>query len=146
DLEGALESIDHAARLDSNDALVQARRAELLAGLGRWSEARKAAENAVRINPRHPRAHVVLGFVELMDGDTSEALASFRKGTELDSADPLARFGTGMALVRRGELKEGTAAIETAASLDPSDALIRSYLGKAYYEQKRNAVAEKQFD
>ncbi|MGX2033022.1 TonB-dependent receptor domain-containing protein [Methylocaldum gracile] len=146
DLEGALESIDRAARLDNNDALVQARRAELLAGLGRWSDARKAAENAVRINPRNPRAHVVLGFVELMDGDTSEALASFRKGAELDSADPLARFGSGMALVRRGELKEGTAAIETAASLDPSDALIRSYLGKAYYEQKRNAVAEKQFD
>lgn len=146
DLDGALESIDRAARLDSNDALVQARRAELLAGLGRWSDARKAAENAVRLNPRNPRAHIVLGFVELMDGDTSEALASFRKGSELDSADPLARFGSGLALVRRGQLKEGTAAIETAASLDPGDALIRSYLGKAYYEQKRNAVAEKQFD
>ncbi len=146
DLEGALESIDRAARLDSNDALVQARRAELLAGLGRWSDARKAAERAVQINPLNPRAHVVLGFVELMDGDTSRALLSFQKGSELDSADPLARFGSGMALVRQGELKEGTAAIETAASLDPSDALIRSYLGKAYYEQKRNAVAEKQFD
>jgi tetratricopeptide (TPR) repeat protein len=146
DLEGALESIDHAALLDSNDALVQARRAELLVGLGRWSDARKAAKNAVRINPRNPRAHVVLGFVELMDGDTSEALASFRQGSELDSADPLARFGSGLALVRKGELKEGTAAIETAASLDPGDALIRSYLGKAYYELKRNAVAEKQLD
>ncbi|WP_170161124.1 FecR domain-containing protein [Methylocaldum marinum] len=146
DLEGALASIDRAAALDRGDALVEARRAELLAGLGRWSDARKAAEHAVRINPRHPRAHVVLGFVELMDGDASEALASFGKGAELDSADPLARFGSGLALVRKGELKEGTAAIETAASLDPGDALIRSYLGKAYYEQKRNAVAEKQFD
>lgn len=146
DLEGALESIDRAAHLDSNDALVQARRAELLAGLGRWSEARKAAESAVRINPRNPRTHVVLGFIELMDGDTSRALLSFQKGSELDSADPLARFGSGLALIRRGELKDGTAAIETAASLDPSDALIRSYLGKAYYEQKRSAVAEKQFD
>ncbi|HYE35775.1 TonB-dependent receptor domain-containing protein [Methylocaldum sp.] len=146
DIDGALKSIDRAVQLNNDDALIHARRAELLAALDRWSEARKTADRAVQINPRHPRAHIVLGFVELMDGDTPEAVASFRRASELDSANPLARFGLGLALVRRGELQEGTAAIETAASLDPSDALIRSYLGKAYYEQKRNTVAEKQFD
>ena len=36
--------------------------------------------------------------------------------------------------------------IEIAASLDPLNSLVRSYLGKAYYEEKRDALAGGQFD
>ncbi|MCG8549786.1 MAG: hypothetical protein MI799_05215, partial [Desulfobacterales bacterium] len=40
---------------------------------------------------------------------------------------------------------KGTKQIETAAILDPDNALIRSYLGKAYYEQKRTELARTEF-
>jgi tetratricopeptide (TPR) repeat protein len=146
DLAGALEAADRAGELRPEDALVQARRAELLASLERWREAREAAERAARLDPHQPRARVILGFSELRDGDTGAALASFRRAQALDSAEPLARFGAGLALIRDGELREGTAALEEAASLDPGNSLIRSYLGKAYYEQRRGQVAGVQFD
>jgi len=41
-------------------------------------------------------------------------------------------------------LKEGRSEIEIAASLDPDNSLIRSYLGKAYYEEKRDKKASNQ--
>jgi tetratricopeptide (TPR) repeat protein len=42
-------------------------------------------------------------------------------------------------------LENGTAEIEIAASLDPNDSLTRSYLGKAYYEQRRGKLAETEY-
>jgi tetratricopeptide (TPR) repeat protein len=36
--------------------------------------------------------------------------------------------------------------IEIASVLDPNDSIVRSYLGKAYYEEKRNALAGEQFN
>jgi tetratricopeptide (TPR) repeat protein len=145
DLPGALASIDRAAALDGASALIQARRAELLASLGRWPEARKAAERAARLDPRDARPLIVEGFARLRDMDTAAALVGFRAAVGADSGDPLAHFGLGLALIRDGRIPEGTEAIETAASLDPGNALIRSYLGKAYYEGKRGKAAERQF-
>jgi tetratricopeptide (TPR) repeat protein len=50
-----------------------------------------------------------------------------------------------LAKIRHGDLKEGREEIEIAASLDPDNSLIRSYLGKAYYEEKRDKLAQNQF-
>ncbi|MGH8491360.1 MAG: TonB-dependent receptor, partial [Gammaproteobacteria bacterium] len=63
-----------------------------------------------------------------------------------DPADPLPRLGLGLAKIREGELDAGTKEIEIAASLDPNNSLVRSYLGKAYYEQKRGGLAETEFE
>jgi tetratricopeptide (TPR) repeat protein len=72
-------------------------------------------------------------------------LNTFGKAIELDQADPLPRMGLGLAKIREGKLKEGRREIEIAASLDPNQSLIRSYLGKAYYEEKRDKFAKGQF-
>jgi tetratricopeptide (TPR) repeat protein/opacity protein-like surface antigen len=146
DLPKALEAADKAGESRPNDALIEARRAELLASLDQWAEAHRAADRAVQLDPRQGRALAVKGFAELRDGDAPAAVASFKQAVAADSADPLARLGLGLAAIRRGELRDGTADLELAATLDPGSSLIRSYLGKAYYEQKRNAVAEKQFE
>ena len=52
----------------------------------------------------------------------------------------------GLAKIRDGDLDEGTGEIETAASLDPNNSLVRSYLGKAYYEQKRDGLASSEYE
>ena len=65
---------------------------------------------------------------------------------QLDSASPLARLGLGLAKIRTGRLTEGRADIEIAAALDPGNALIRSYLGKAYFEEKRDSGAMRQYE
>jgi Flp pilus assembly protein TadD len=145
DLNNALAAADRARQLDPGNALVAARRAELLASLDRWAEARVAAAEATRLDRRQARAYTVKGFAELRDIDLAAAEGSFQTAVRLNSADPLARMGLAMVAIRRGKLEQGTAGLEIAASLDPGDSLIRSYLGKAYFEQNRNRVAEQEF-
>ncbi len=50
-----------------------------------------------------------------------------------------------MAKIRDGDLHGGRREIEIAATLDPGNSLIRSYLGKAYYEEKRDKMSEDQY-
>ena len=50
-----------------------------------------------------------------------------------------------MAKIRNGDLEEGRQDLETAAILDPNNSIVRSYLGKAYYEERRSTLAEDQF-
>jgi tetratricopeptide (TPR) repeat protein len=145
DLRQSLEAADRAAALRPGSALVQARRSTLLASLDRWDEAAQAAEQAIQLDARLARPWVIKGFIDLRDNDRDAARAAFGKAASLDAADPMARLGLGLAAIRGGDLVEGAADLELAASLDPSSSLVRSYLGKAYYEQKRNPVADKQF-
>ena len=145
DLDSALTSANKAAELSPDNGLAQTRMAELLASLGRLSDARKAAAKAVQLNPALARPWAVLGFTQLTAMDTDQALESFGNAIRIDSSDPLPRFGLGLAKIREGNLEKGTEEIEIAASLDPNDSLTRSYLGKAYYEQKRNKLAETEY-
>src|SRR5207253_6952326 len=85
-------------------------------------------------------------FAYLARIDTPAAKASFERAIELDEADPLPRLGLGLAKIRDGDLEAGRQEIEIATSLDPGTSLIRSYLGKAYYEEKRDKLAGIQFD
>jgi tetratricopeptide (TPR) repeat protein len=63
----------------------------------------------------------------------------------LDQADYLPRLGLGLARIREGDLEEGRREIEIAASLDPNNSLVRSYLGKAYFEEKRSELADREY-
>jgi tetratricopeptide (TPR) repeat protein len=51
-----------------------------------------------------------------------------------------------LAKIRDGDLEDGRREIEIAVSLDPDNALIRSYLGKAYFEEKRDKQAGDQYE
>ena len=54
--------------------------------------------------------------------------------------------GLGLAKIREGHLEEGGREIEIAMSLDPNSSIIRSYLGKAYYEEKRDKLADRKYE
>ncbi len=146
DIEAALESSEQATQLAPDNGLAWARIAELELSLGRRGRALKAAEKAVALDPMLARTQTVLGFVALAKIQLEDAQASFEKAIRFDSADPLPRLGLGLVQIRQGELAEGTESIAIAASHDPNQSLIRSYLGKAYYEQKRDEWARSEFD
>ena len=74
-----------------------------------------------------------------------DATNAFEQAIQLDQSAPLPRLGLGLAKIRMGDLKEGRGGIEIAASLDPNNSLIRSYLGKAYFDEKRDKLARDQF-
>ncbi|MCP4994746.1 MAG: tetratricopeptide repeat protein, partial [Gammaproteobacteria bacterium] len=150
DLDNTLQSLRTAVDLEPSNALARARLAELWLSVGYLDKAVEEANEAVNLNPDLARAQSVLGFAHLTQIKTREAERVFEKAIKLDSADPLSRFGLGLAKIRasfgKAELKGGRREIEIAACLDPNNSLIRSYLGKAYFDEKRDKLASEQFD
>ncbi len=145
DIPAALENSRRAADLATQDAITQARLAEVLLMTGDSEAARAVAESAVQIEPTLAHTQTVLGFSSLRDVNLDDAESAFNQAIRLDSAAPLPRLGLGLVKIRRGNLKAGREEIETSALLDPNSALLRSYMGKAYYEEKRGKLASEQF-
>jgi tetratricopeptide (TPR) repeat protein len=145
-IEEALESLAKAVQITPQNAFSWSRLAELNMALGYLDRALKAAQRAVSLNPFLAKTQTVLGFAYLIQMDTAAAKGAFTHAIELDQADPMPRLGKGLAKIREGDLEAGRIELEIAASLDPANSLIRSYLGKAYFEEKRYGLAETQFD
>ncbi len=145
DIREAREMAEAAARLDPESAEAQARVAELRLAEGDTSGAREAADRAVRRDPGSARALAVLGFVQLAELRSKDALGSFEKAVEADPSFPLAHLGLGIARLR-SDLRAGREEIQTAVILDPETSLYRSYLGKAYFEERRPGPAQKELE
>ena len=145
-IEEALANAQEAAVLDPENALVWARLAELQMAVGYLDRAFEAAQQAVNLNPDIARTQTVLGFSHLLQIHTRQAKTVFSAAIMLDQTDPMPRLGMGLALIREGSLVAGRIELEIAASLDPASSLIRSYLGKAYFEEKRYPLAGTQFE
>lgn len=145
DIPAALANSKKAAELAPQSALAQARLAEVWLMTGDTRSAREAANQAITINPELSLAHTVLGFASLRDINLNAAKTAFEKAIALDSAAPLPHLGLGLLEIRQGALESGRERIETSVLLNPNNALLRSYMGKAYYEEKRNDLAYQQF-
>jgi Tfp pilus assembly protein PilF len=144
-LGAARDTLLQATTEQPKDALAWARLSELWLMLGERKKAREAAEQATKLAPGLERAYVVRGFADLAEFRTDEAKQAFTRAVALDSADPLPRLGRGLALIHEGALQRGRREIEVAAGLDSGNALLRAYLGKAYFEEKRDPLDADQF-
>ena len=137
------ELLQVAAARAGNDrpehALALARLAELWLSLGYVGKARDAGDRAAALAPRSgPHAHGA-GIRRSWRGSGRRRRRP-RSSARLRSSpgNPLAHLGLGLAKIRDGDLRGGRQDIETAAALDVEDAVIRSYLGKAYFEERRD--------
>lgn len=146
DLDNALLAALTATQKNEGSALAWARVAELQLMHGRLEQAVLAAQRAERINPNSAQAKTVLGFAYLTELQTGSAAAAFNSAAHLDPAAPLPRLGLGLVKIRQGDLEGGRAEMEIATSLDPRASTLRSYVGKAYYEEHRDALAAQQFN
>ncbi|NOQ47410.1 MAG: tetratricopeptide repeat protein [Desulfobulbaceae bacterium] len=142
DINGALTTLQNASSSNPGNALIKARLAELWLSVGELEKALSTAQEAVDLNSDIGRTQTVLGFAYLTQIKTVQAQAAFKRAITLDQALPLARLGLGLAKIRNGDLEEGRSDIEIAAALDPGNSLIRSYLGKSFYEEKRDKRAQ----
>ncbi len=144
DLDAAIDAASVATQKAPGNALAWARLAELYLSAGDRTRALSAARRASALEPDLAHTLSVLGFAHLAQIRIDDAKQAFNDAIAIDSAAPLARLGLGLAKIRSGQLAQGRGQIEIAASLNPSNALIRSYLGKAYYEEKRDDPAAAQ--
>ena len=146
DIEAAADAAQMATQLDTQNSLAWARLSELRLSLGETKGALRAANKAAALSPDLAHVQTVLGYAYLTRIKIDKALEAFDRAIALDDAAPLPRLGSGLAKIRDGDLEAGRADIEIAAGLDPDNALIRSYLGKAYFDEKRDPLDERQFE
>ncbi|MCU7927113.1 MAG: FecR domain-containing protein [Candidatus Thiodiazotropha sp. (ex Dulcina madagascariensis)] len=145
ELAQALEAARQATIVEADNPLAWSRLSQLQLMFRNMQAATDAAQRAVEIEPDIALTQTTLGFAHLIRLDLSAAQSAFTQAASLDQAAPMPRLGHGLVLIRQGELAQGRQLLETAANLDPGNALIRSYLGKAYYEEKRDQQAATQF-
>lgn len=144
-LKAARDSIKTAIFKYGNNALLWTRLGELELALGEREKARSSARRAIELGPTLAQAHTILGFCELADFRSNSAVSAFVQSITLDSSDPMAHLGLGLSKISRGELAEGRQAIEAAVALDANRSLLRSYLGKAYFTEKRSPLDATQY-
>jgi len=114
---------------------------------GRREKARLNADEALRLQPDLPEAHLALGFSYYYgDRDYERALAEFdiaRRGLPNESQAYLA---IGSIQRRQGKWAESTANLEKAAALDPKNTNVLFNLCFSYMAQRNFETADKILD
>jgi tetratricopeptide (TPR) repeat protein len=138
DIDRAAQLAEKAATLAPDDAVALSRLAELRMAQGDVRGAEDAAKRALSRAPGDARALTVMGFIELAKLRTPAAAEKFSAALSADSGLAIAHLGEGITKMRQKDLTGGREHMQTAVALDPGNSLLRSYLGKAYYEEKRS--------
>lgn len=136
---GAAENAYRCAQsLKNNDSRAIYGLGNIFSDQQRWEEAEQAYQQAIRLEPNSPEAHIALSFVltQPVVGTnlanrytTAETMA--RKALRLDAENAVAYDQLGVALELRGIIeKETQDAYRKAIQLDPNFALAYAHLGR----------------
>jgi protein O-GlcNAc transferase len=104
------------------------------------------ARRAVAIDPRHARAHNLLGLALSRTGHMHEALASFDAAVAADPALADAHGNRADVLAELGRKPEAVAGYDRAIALDPASFANWCNRGAALYELRRFADAAQSFE
>lgn len=140
-IDEALAAARRALELDPNFVQAQAQVARLLFATGNSGEAERIARQGLVTNPDEAALTSLLGFILLGQAKTDEATTLFTRSLTQDGTRGEPHLGIGIALMRRGESEEAAQSILIASTLEPQISLYQSYLGKAFYEQRRFEMA-----
>ena len=102
---------DHAA-----DALKDA---ESLLQKQQYQQAEEKLQTIVTQQSENPQAWFDLGFAQSHQGKTTEAIAAYKKATQLDPKWFEAQQNLGLALAKSGDLNAAAGALKTAVTLKP---------------------------
>lgn len=103
-------------------------------------------KTAVRIDPKRPEAHDMLGSAMQSLGFGAEALQQFRLALEADPDYINARYDLAKAFAREGKYDDAAAEFERVAHDFPNSARIQDEYGVLLARSGRTAQALKQFD
>src|SRR5262249_31129267 len=110
---------------------------------GRLTPALFALGRSLQLTPHNAQAYALQGFILSAQYETQPALSAFNKAIELNGSLGSAWLGRGLLRIKTGDLDSGRQDLQTAAALDPQGAVYRAYLAKAFAEENRFLLAEK---
>jgi tetratricopeptide (TPR) repeat protein len=144
----AVTAYENAADIDSELASnpeFNSRLAHLYLRLQRHSDAIKACERVLKIQPRNEEAISVLALSYIPEGRIEDAIELFKKHTQLRPDDAERHSALGMALGMMSRFDEAIEAYTEAARLNPNDANIRSDLAAMYAAAGDTASAFREY-
>jgi TolB-like protein/Tfp pilus assembly protein PilF len=113
----------------------------------RKAKAQAAAEEALRLEPDLPEAHLALGFYHYYcERDYQHALDEFAVARKSLPNSPEVYFAIGAIQRRQGKWAESTANMENAASVSPKDAFLLVNLADNYRAVGNFEKADETFD
>jgi TolB-like protein/Flp pilus assembly protein TadD len=113
----------------------------------RKEKARLAAEEALRLQPNLPEAHLALGFYHYYcERDYRNALKEFGIAKSALPNSAVVYMAIGSIERRQGKWTQSTANLERAASLSPKDSFILVNLADNYYATRNFEAADKIYD
>lgn len=149
DLKNAIQEYGQAVRLEPGYAVAWAGLAHVYAAMGNFgyrdaraslAQARRAAEEAVRLDPRLARAQGVLGYVTSITLPVWRTAGPyFERAVELDPADPNVRLWYGAYLGKLGRFDEAIAQLKTGLERHPEVFLLNHQLAASYFLARRDA-------
>lgn len=116
------------------EALILSREFGIRDDAGAFFDARAAARNALRLDPRLANAHRMLGFIAYWwDRDIVEARAAFERAIDLAPDDPTAHFWYGNVLADHGDFAVALEHLNTARTMQPGSVAILTDLAWAQW-------------
>lgn len=107
EVAAAVHAFEQVMQHDSNHALGPARLGAFLVELGRFDEAEKWLEKAVRLNPTDADVLSNRGALKQAVGDYDAAIESCQRAIQIDPGHPDASWNLALALLTLGRYREG---------------------------------------
>ena len=134
--ESALAEYQAAFRLDPNFRKAANAIAWRHAAAGRYAEAIRYFNEALRLKSRDATAHYNLGFVYEKNREPQRAIECFRSAVALRPGFDMAWYGMGLAHATLGEHREAMDAFDRAARLQPMSSPVWYQLGLACHHAR----------
>lgn len=114
----------------------------LAATIGRYHEAKKSFDTALRIHPKHAPSLVGHGHIAAQLNDTDRAISYFEEAASQDSKLFSAPFGLGRVHQIREQYARAIKAFEKALDIEPEDGATLAELARCYAILGDESVAE----
>jgi tetratricopeptide (TPR) repeat protein len=111
---------------------------------GRYEEAKKYLQEAIRLDPSYPVSYQLLADAFLKEENFPEAVVWYRKASEGMPEDVETLLGLAKSLLESGETAESLAVLVNASRIDPRDARVHLQLSRLHFRMGNEALAERE--
>ena len=141
DNAGAIEHMRAALKANPDRDALRERLAGALLNSGELAAAEDDVQLLLRKRPNDINLLNLLGVIQKRRGRFTDAIAAFRKGTEIDPSNHSPWYNLGNTLLGQAEFADAIPALKRAAELKPKDSETMRLLGQAFIGQDEHVLA-----